>query len=134
MTSSSNHPVLILPLSRHPGCRYVALNTLLKVVHQDYNAVQRQRVTVVECLKDPDVSLKKLVGGVGCELVLGLLHCLKVLDISQEVSGSVSEVLGVRHDEVGYLMDPDDTFDIVIVSEVWVWRRSRFFYGPCWYL
>jgi hypothetical protein len=32
-------------------CRYVALNTLVKVVSVDTQAVQRHRATIVDCVK-----------------------------------------------------------------------------------
>lgn len=39
--------------------RYVALNTLSKVVHRDVQAVQRHRNTIVDCLRDTDVSIRR---------------------------------------------------------------------------
>ena len=39
--------------------RYVALNTLSKVVVHDVAAVQRHRNTIVDCLRDADVSIRR---------------------------------------------------------------------------
>ncbi|KAI5306272.1 clathrin associated protein complex large subunit, partial [Ascosphaera pollenicola] len=39
--------------------RYVALNTLNKVVAVEPNAVQRHRNTILECLRDADISIRR---------------------------------------------------------------------------
>ena len=37
----------------------MALNTLLKTVHVENNAVQRHRNTILDCLKENDISIRR---------------------------------------------------------------------------
>ncbi|OMJ66712.1 hypothetical protein SteCoe_36355 [Stentor coeruleus] len=46
-------------MSRDNNLRYVALNSLLRLVKIDPLAVQRHKTTIMDCLKDPDLAIKK---------------------------------------------------------------------------
>lgn len=51
--------------------RYVALNILARVVSVDLQAVQRHRSTVVDCVKDADVSIRRCAHS-SCRQLLSL--------------------------------------------------------------
>lgn len=59
----------------------MALNTLLRTVHADTSAVQRHRTTILECLKDPDVSIRKRA----MELSFALINGQNIRTMTKEL-------------------------------------------------
>ncbi|XP_046841939.1 LOW QUALITY PROTEIN: AP-1 complex subunit gamma-1-like, partial [Xenia sp. Carnegie-2017] len=78
-------------LNNDKNIRYVALNTLLKTVSADYQAVQRHRSTILDCLKDPDISIQRRA----VELSFALIN-------SNNIRGMVKELLAFLNN-----VDPD---------------------------
>ncbi|RYH21864.1 hypothetical protein EON65_20040, partial [archaeon] len=68
-------------LNRDNNIRYVALNSLSKVVSEDNAAVQRHRSTIVDCLKDPDVSIRQRA----LELIYQLVNEQNVVPLTTEL-------------------------------------------------
>ncbi|XP_036740401.2 AP-1 complex subunit gamma-like 2 isoform X2 [Manis pentadactyla] len=70
-------------LNSDKNIRYVALTSLLRLVQSDHSAVQRHRPTVVECLREPDVSLSRRA----LELSLALVNSSNVRAMTHELQG-----------------------------------------------
>ncbi|KAH6826751.1 Adaptor protein complex AP-1 [Perilla frutescens var. hirtella] len=67
--------------SRDNNIRYVALNMLMKAISLDSQAVQRHRATILECVKDPDASIRKRA----LELVYLLINESNVKSLTKEL-------------------------------------------------
>ncbi|KAJ1511735.1 clathrin associated protein complex large subunit [Coelomomyces lativittatus] len=61
--------------------RYVALQTLCKTIHMDAQAVQRHRGTILECLRDPDVSIRRRA----LDLAFALVNAQNVRVMTREL-------------------------------------------------
>ena len=68
-------------LNRDNNIRYVALNSLSKVVTEDMSAVQRHRGTIVDCLKDADISIRQRA----LELIYQLVNDSNVVMLVSEL-------------------------------------------------
>lgn len=67
--------------NRDNNIRYVALNMLMKAITVDFQAVQRHRTTIVECVKDSDASIRKRA----LELVFLLVNDSNVKPLTKEL-------------------------------------------------
>eukprot|EP00727_Mastigamoeba_balamuthi_P008566 m51a1_g4331 Adaptor protein complex 1 (AP-1), gamma subunit (843) ;mRNA; r:139003-142008 len=94
-------------VNRDNNIRYVSLNTLQKVVEADVQAVQRHRQTVVDCLKDADISIRRRA----LDLVYALVD--------------ESNVRQLVRDLLGYLVVADQQFRADIVAKL-CWLVERF--------
>ena len=68
-------------LNRDNNIRYVALNSLTRIISDDIQAVQRHRNTIIECLKDPDISIRQRA----CELIYQLVDNNNVILLTSEL-------------------------------------------------
>lgn len=91
------------------------MNTLLRSVHVDTSAVQRHRSTILECLKDPDVTIRKRA----MELSFALVN-------SQNIRTMMKELLT-------FLEKPDNEFKVPCSSSI-VIAAERYAPNKKWHL
>ncbi|KAJ6120000.1 Armadillo-like helical [Penicillium sp. IBT 18751x] len=95
--------------------RYVALNTLNKVVAIEPNAVQRHRNTILECLRDPDISIRR-----------------RALDLSFMLINE-SNVRVLVRELLAFLEVADNEFKPIMTSQIGI-AADRFAPNKRWHL
>ncbi|XP_077470890.1 AP-1 complex subunit gamma-like 2 isoform X1 [Stigmatopora argus] len=68
-------------LNNDRNIRYIAMTSLQKIVNSDNIAVQRHRGTIVDCLKDPDASVKRRA----LDLSLALVSASNIRSMMKEL-------------------------------------------------
>lgn len=95
--------------------RYVALNTLIKVVAVEPNAVQRHRNTILDCLRDPDISIRR-----------------RALDLSFTLINADNVVLLIR-ELLAFLEVADVEFKPIMTSQIGV-AADRYAPSKRWHI
>jgi len=95
--------------------RYVALNTLNKVVSIDTNAVQRHRGIILECLRDADISIRRRA----LELTYTLINESTVLALMEEL--------------LSFLHVADNEFKLGLTTRIGM-ATERFAPTPRWHI
>ena len=95
--------------------RYVALNTLIKVVAVEPNAVQRHRNTILDCLRDPDISIRR-----------------RALDLSFTLINAGNVSLLIR-ELLAFLEVADNEFKPIMTSQIGV-AADRFAPDKRWHV
>lgn len=95
--------------------RYVALNTLIKVVAVEPNAVQRHRNTILECLRDPDISIRR-----------------RALDLSFTLINEANVRVLIR-ELLAFLEVADNEFKPIMTSQIGV-AADRFAPNKRWHV
>lgn len=101
--------------NRDNNIRYVALNTLIKVVAIEPNAVQRHRNTILECLRDPDISIRR-----------------RALDLSFTLINE-SNVRVLIRELLAFLEVADNEFKPIMTSQIGV-AADRFSPSKRWHV
>lgn len=101
--------------NRDNNIRYVALNTLVKVVAVEPNAVQRHRNTILDCLRDPDISIRR-----------------RALDLSFTLINE-SNVRVLVRELLAFLEVADNEFKPVMTSQIGI-AADRFAPNKRWHV
>jgi AP-1 complex subunit gamma-1 len=101
--------------NRDNNIRYVALNTLMKVVAIEPNAVQRHRNTILDCLRDPDISIRR-----------------RALDLSFTLI-NVENVRVLTRELLAFLEVADNEFKPVLTSQIGI-AADRFAPQKRWHI
>jgi len=101
--------------NRDNNIRYVALNTLIKVVAVEPNAVQRHRNTILDCLRDPDISIRR-----------------RALDLSFTLINESNVQLLIR-ELLAFLEVADNEFKPIMTSQIGV-AADRFSPNKRWHV
>ncbi|CAK9779672.1 Adaptor protein complex AP-1 gamma subunit [Cutaneotrichosporon oleaginosum] len=101
--------------NRDNNIRYVALNTLNKVVGIDTNAVQRHRNTILDCLRDGDISIRRRA----LELSYALINEGNVRVMTREL--------------LAFLEVADNEFKSSLTTQIWL-AAERYAPNKRWHI